>query len=614
MMDDGRSPASPEPGRNLNEGRALARPMNRSSFPPGQTNIALVKALMASLAASKGRAAAEAWLGGVGMQVSDLEDETRAVSLEAAHAALAAFVKVESREAIPGVSKQLLAPDCLGGWVRVLRGASAPEQAFARIDSGDSAFSRTTRWEAVVSSQGRWRGRVTILHDPSLEEDGLLRLGRLAILSAVPVLFGWTKVRAHSLGASGTPVPQRDWGRSSPPRGRAAAEDLVQDFEVEWATPMVPFSAGIGAVAGAALGAVPLAMHVGSAPAEVGLATVVALAGATFGAARAREGRRKAEMRAQGLRVNVLERSLFLRDAREREVGSRNEGAVVAGQYKILRRMGAGATGVIYEATRLADHARVAIKLLRAAAAHEAVASDRLRREAEALGLAWHPNVVEVLDHGHLPDGTAYLVMELLDGDSVATRLASKGHFTPEELLPIALQVCDALAAVHAAGVVHRDLKPSNVYLARARDGGAGERVKLLDFGIARVEWEETRITQSGGPVGTPGYMSPEQESGSPEVDGRSDIFALGAMLYECLVGEPPPSLTPSELIGLAKRSSDRLDSGTQRAAQLVPAGWRVIIDKAMAVQPSDRFSDARELAQALRALGEENASLEASS
>src|SRR5580698_4916096 len=101
MMDDGRSPASPEPGRNLNEGRALARPMNRSSFPPGQTNIALVKALMASLAASKGRAAAEAWLGGVGMQVSDLEDETRAVSLEAAHAALAAFVQVESREAIP---------------------------------------------------------------------------------------------------------------------------------------------------------------------------------------------------------------------------------------------------------------------------------------------------------------------------------------------------------------------------------------------------------------------------------------------------------------------------------------------------------------------------------
>src|SRR5262249_13792222 len=154
-----------------------------------------------------------------------------------------------------------------------------------------------------------------------------------------------------------------------------------------------------------------------------------------------------------------------------------------------------GATGVIYEAVRMFDGQPVAIKLLRVAAAHEAVASDRLRREAEALGLSWHPNVVEVLDHGHLPDGTAYLVMELLTGESLAARLSAKGRLTPRELLPIALQVCDALAAVHAAGVVHRDLKPSNIFLVAERDQAAQaergpDRVKLLDFGIARVEWE----------------------------------------------------------------------------------------------------------------------------
>ena len=138
--------------------------------------------------------------------------------------------------------------------------------------------------------------------------------------------------------------------------------------------------------------------------------------------------------------------------------------------------MGSGATGVIYEAVRISDGLPVAIKLLRAAAAHEAVASDRLRREAEALGLAWHPNVVEVIDQGHLPDGTAYLVMELLHGESLAARVQALGHIGPRDLLPIAMQVCDALAAIHAAGIVHRDLKPSNIFLARDAEGGRRAR------------------------------------------------------------------------------------------------------------------------------------------
>jgi serine/threonine-protein kinase len=277
--------------------------------------------------------------------------------------------------------------------------------------------------------------------------------------------------------------------------------------------------------------------------------------------------------------------------------------------------MGSGATGVIYEAVRISDGMPVAIKLLRAAAAHEAVASDRLRREAEALGLSWHPNVVEVIDHGHLADGTAYLVMELLHGESLATRLRSKGRLTPRDLLPVAMQVCDALAAVHAAGVVHRDLKPSNIYLAVDRDDPAGsERVKLLDFGIARVEWEETRITNTGGPLGTPGYMSPEQETGSGEIDARSDVFALGAVLYECLVGEPPPPRSPSGLVRTGDGATTiRFDSGTQKSAALVPPLWRTIIEKAMALHPADRYQDARSFAQALRGVREEIAKAEGS-
>ena len=170
--------------------------------------------------------------------------------------------------------------------------------------------------------------------------------------------------------------------------------------------------------------------------------------------------------------------------------------------------------------------------------------------------------------------------------------------------------MCDALSAVHAAGVVHRDVKPSNIFLTVGRDDPAGtERVKLLDFGIARVEWEETRITNMGAPLGTPGYMSPEQEMGGAEIDGRSDLFSLGAVLYECLVGEPPPPRSPSGLVRMSDSSlASRRDSGTQKAAAFVTPAWSVVLDKAMALQPADRYADARAFAQALRGLGEEAA------
>jgi serine/threonine-protein kinase len=358
---------------------------------------------------------------------------------------------------------------------------------------------------------------------------------------------------------------------------------------------------------------VPLLCHLEPFGLGAGLALAALVAGAMAGAVRSREKVRRAQAHTQQMRVYALERSLSLKESHERGAGGQLEGTVAAGQYRIVRRMGSGSTGVIYEAVRISDGMPVAIKLLRAAAAHEAVASDRLRREAEALGLSWHPNVVEVIDHGHLPDGTAYLVMELLNGESLASRVQVRRRLSPRELLPIAIDICDALAAVHAAGVVHRDLKPSNIYLALDAPAGL-ERVKLLDFGIARVEWEETRITNTGGPLGTPGYMSPEQEAGTADVDARSDIFALGALLFECLVGEPPRPQTPSGLVRTSSPAVLRLDSGTQRAAAFVPSAWRSIIEKAMAVAPADRYQDARSIGQALREIREGVSTAEASS
>jgi serine/threonine-protein kinase len=572
--------------------------VNRRSFPTGQASTALLKALLRVLVDDKGEAAGERWLVAMRVTADELEDETRMIPLPSMHAALAAFEQLASRDAILRATPHLLDSDVLGVWVRALRGTHTPAEAFLRLDSADSEYGRTTRWETLESRRGWWLGRVSIAHDPSLEKDGLLHVARLTELSAVPQLFGYGGVRVTARA-----------------QGESRSAGLQQEFEVEWSVPDVGAGSAVGAAGGAVLGAIPFVAHLTSTAVSGVLLAAGMGAGALAGVVRVRDAIRTAEARAQSLRVQALERSLMLRELRGGEIGGQLEGSVAAGQYRIVRRMGSGATGVIYEAARISDGMPVAIKLLRAAAAHEAIASDRLRREAEALGLSWHPNVVEVIDEGHLADGTSYLVMELLRGESLAARLRSKTRLTPRELLPIAMQVCDALAAVHAAGVVHRDVKPSNVFLAVDRDDPAGpERVKLLDFGIARVEWEETRITNTGGPLGTPGYMSPEQETGQGEVDGRSDLFALGAMLFECLVGEPPPPRTSSGPIPTKEEAAIRFDSGTQKSASFVPAVWRGIIERAMQLSPNDRFQDARSFAAALRVAREQIAGAEASS
>jgi serine/threonine protein kinase len=161
--------------------------------------------------------------------------------------------------------------------------------------------------------------------------------------------------------------------------------------------------------------------------------------------------------------------------------------------------------------------------------------------------------------------------------------------------------MCDALGAVHAAGIVHRDLKPSNIFIERLRSGDSEtDHVKLLDFGVARVEWAETRLTNANAPLGTRGYMSPEQEQGL-EIDHRSDIFALGAVLYECLTGEPPP-LTPGS-IWTQERAAD---SGVHRSSVEIPEAWRVVIQRAMSPLPQHRFADSRAMRDALTQLGRE--------
>lgn len=567
-------------------------------FPTGQTSASKIKALLLCLEEKKGARVAQTWLAANRLERTDIDDETRLLPLNALHAALQAFVR-ELPDGLDAVGPYLVVPENLGVWARMLRGTRSPEQAFGRIDSSESEHGRTTRWETIESASGHWKGRVRIAHDPALEEDGLLARLRAIELSVVPMLFGFSPG-----------VVTRD-----------AAGRETQTFDARWSLPDQKRDIAIGAIVGVALGAGVYTVqptHLG-----MGIGVVLAAASCAAGYVRANATLRGIEAGAQMMRVSALERSLALRDTENRAAAGDLEGNVVAGQYRIGTRMGSGASGVIYEATRLTDGMPVAIKLLRAATAHDAVASDRLRREAEALGLSWHPNVVEVIDHGHLPDGTSYMVMELLSGEPLATRLKARIRLAADEIFPIGIQVSEAMVAIHAAGVLHRDLKPANIFMTRDE---SEERVKILDFGIARVEWEEMRITNTGAPLGTPGYMSPEQESGG-EVDARSDLYAVGAVLYECFVGEPPPPVAsdmwknapPLEsLQAPAARIDGGADSGVHPASRRllsaapsvpvdVPAGWRAVIERALAKKPEDRFQDARSLLTAVRALAAES-------
>ena len=449
-----------------------------------------------------------------------------------------------------------------------------------------------------LKDQTRGRDRYSCPPEIAEERDGLCALARASELASIPLLFGLPKAQVRF---------------SIQPSARTNL--LQQHFRVSWRRSMALLVAATGLICTAAACTLGFLQHAPGLRIWLTYAPFGAAVGLLASTARTTVTKYRARSVAQLVRLRALERSVSLREIRERHDSGFHEGVVIAGQYQLTEKLGVGASGTIWEATRLADGFPVAIKLLRAAIAHDTVAADRLRREAAALGLAWHPNVVEVYDDGHLLDGTSFLVMERLFGESLAARVKRCGTFSPVILLPIALQVCDALEAVHAAGIVHRDLKPSNIFLSIIREPGdstgeilpnslqvENERVKLLDFGIARVEWAETRLTNAGAPLGTPGYMSPEQEQGL-EIDARSDLFALGSILFECLTGRPPP-LTSAEFRSEPKGLD--ADSAVQIAFKAMPDGWRQVVEKATDPLPRNRYPDARAMREALVGLGAE--------
>jgi serine/threonine-protein kinase len=276
-------------------------------------------------------------------------------------------------------------------------------------------------------------------------------------------------------------------------------------------------------------------------------------------------------------------------------------GEIIDDKYRIVRLIGEGGMGAVYEGENMRIHRRVAIKVLHAGVAETAEAVQRFEREAQAAGRIGSEHIVEVLDLGNLASGDRYMVMEFMDGDSLSDRIRDRGRLNPAEIYPIAVQLLDALAAAHGAGIIHRDLKPDNVFLLRSRSGRA-DFVKLLDFGISKFNKlsgdSGMSMTRTGSVMGTPYYMAPEQAKGSRAVDYRVDIYATGVILYECITGQVPFNAdTFNELLfKIVLEAPPPIE-------QLVPdvdTNFAAIINKAMARDPGHRFESAQDFRQAL--------------
>lgn len=267
---------------------------------------------------------------------------------------------------------------------------------------------------------------------------------------------------------------------------------------------------------------------------------------------------------------------------------------LIAGKYKVGRQIGQGAFGYVLEAENVAIGRIVAIKILSKASADSA---RRMRREARVLAGLHHTNICDVYDVGSLPDGRPFIVLERLRGETLDARLQRERRFSLERTVQIFSQILSALQAAHSTGIIHRDLKPANVFLVEA--AGCPPIVKLVDFGLAKDLHESGSATRPGVACGSPPHMSPEQLRGDP-VDERSDLFALGVMLYQVLAGRHP--FFASTVFELASKILHEPAPALRRVRPTLPAWVEVVVRRALEKRPDNRFSCAAEMQRALLA------------
>jgi eukaryotic-like serine/threonine-protein kinase len=274
-------------------------------------------------------------------------------------------------------------------------------------------------------------------------------------------------------------------------------------------------------------------------------------------------------------------------------------GRIIAERYRILEKLGEGGMGRVYLAEHIHMGRRCAVKVMSPALLHDPDSISRFAREAANASRITHPNVAAIYDYGQTPERIVYLAMELVEGGSLAHALEREGSLQPSRAVHIAAQVADALTAAHELGIVHRDLKPDNIMLARARTGL--DQVKVVDFGIAKAQkGGKQTVTRAGFVVGTPAYMSPEQILGD-ELDGRSDLYSLGCILFEMLTGRRAFA-GPSGEVVIRKRLTENPPPPSQLRPDLGQELDAIVI-RSMGRSPDQRFGSAAELRSALESV-----------
>jgi len=558
---------------------------------------AMLKIFVLRLRAARGDDAARDVLAGAGLDPGAVDLETAWVSVEATRRVLLGISEELGPSWAEEVPEFVAHPEALGTWVRLVREAKEPLDAYRYLTTHAQELTRVGEYTleetppiatATTADKKPVPGPRSVLvtyksrpDEPAETDDFLCRM-REAQLAGLPMLWGVpraTVTHASCLAKGGDACRYRvSWDER--PKTKIGSVQLSLISAVAAGAVVAPFGGWIG-----------------------GSLSAIVAGGLGFGLGEmfAKQSRDARERAFEKTRIAALERGLELRG--EAPITSQGDlvGTVLAGKYRIGKRIGSGGIGVVHAAEHLGLGTHVAVKVLRGAAARDGSEIARLRREAQVASALDHPNVVKVFDLDQLPDGSIFVIMELLRGRSLAEKLHREGPLGPGYAIQVFRQVCLALQAAHDIGVVHRDLKPGNVFLLED-----GETAKVLDFGMSKLATGtldgKEKLTQDGYTLGTPEYMAPEQCIGAA-VEARTDLYELGVLIYEALTGDLPiKSTNRRELLDLHQRQVP--PPMRQRRPDLpIPRELDDVVALCLRKRVSDRPESAKQLERMLAAV-----------